>query len=374
MSTAEQAPPVDDLSVYIRAGRVNSSSANTAADALTDIVEAERLGFHRAFLSERYDLKEAGAVLGGMAARTESIGLATGAIVPSARPPIMTAALGATMHALYGPRFVIGLGRSTGPYIANAGLKPVSFQGLIDYAGIVRRLLRGETVDYEGPAGTWKGLHMADTYDGPQPEIWSVNLGGPKACKAAAQPVFDGVLLAPFLTPEAVHNTVTWLREECERIDRDPDSIHICHPMVTAPGADDVETRAQLHARMVTYLQEPTIGENYSRRNGWDFGPIQAVRDHELFRTAKMVGSSADHNFTRMQLLEVAREVPDEWMLETCATGTPEECVKLLQSYRDAGAHEISTYGTSPAANAGLIRAWRERPHAARATTRIEVT
>jgi hypothetical protein len=35
-----------------------------------------------------------------------------------------------------------------------------------------------------------------------------------------------------------------------------------------------------------------------------------------------------------------------------------------MQAYRDAGADEISTYGSTPAENAGLIRAWREHSRA----------
>jgi hypothetical protein len=35
--------------------------------------------------------------------------------------------------------------------------------------------------------------------------------------------------------------------------------------------------------------------------------------------------------------------------------------VKTLQAFRDAGADELAIYGTSPAQNAGLIDAWRDR-------------
>jgi len=48
-------------------------------------------------------------------------------------------------------------------------------------------------------------------------------------------------------------------------------------------------------------------------------------------------------------------------MLETCAYGTPTECVEQLQSFRDAGADEIATYGSTPAQNAELIAVWRDR-------------
>ena len=357
MTLPDLEPQVDDFSAYIRSGRVTSSAA-----ALDDAVEAERLGFRRIWLSERYDLKEGGALLGGMAARTSRIGLATGALFPGSRPPILTAALGATLHSAYGPRFTLGLGRSLGEYIDNANMKPISFQALLDYVDIFRRLWRGDTVDYDGPIGSYHGLRMADTYDGPPPEVWTVMLGGPKACKVAASPLFDGVLLQPFMTVEAVHNSVTWIREECERIDRDFSTLRICHPMVTAPELPDDEARLLMHARMVTYLGQPGMAEVYEKLNGWSTAPAEAVRNHELVRHDP---DRIDHHFHRRDLVEVAKLVPDEWMYETSPAGSLDSCVAMMQAYKDAGVDEISTYGSTPAQNASLIRAWRARSLAA---------
>jgi hypothetical protein len=38
--------------------------------------------------------------------------------------------------------------------------------------------------------------------------------------------------------------------------------------------------------------------------------------------------------------------------------------VRTLQDFRDAGADEVTTYGSTPAQNAELIAAWRTRPQA----------
>jgi 2-methylisocitrate lyase-like PEP mutase family enzyme len=58
--------------------------------------------------------------------------------------------------------------------------------------------------------------------------------------------------------------------------------------------------------------------------------------------------------------MEVAKLVPDARVYETSLAGSIEDCVTKMQAYRDAGADEISTYGSTPAENAGLIAAWRE--------------
>jgi 5,10-methylenetetrahydromethanopterin reductase len=346
-------PVADDLSLYVRGGRVRSS-----AEVISDAVEAERLGLSRLWLSERYDLKEAGALLGGMAARTSRLRLGTAALFPGSRPVLLTAALGATMHSAYGPRFTLGLGRSMGAYLQSANLRPISFAALADYADVIRRLWRGETVHYDGPIGTFKELHMTDTYDGPAPEIYSVMLGGPKACRVAASPLFDGAYLQPFLTVEAVANAVGWIRSECERIGRDPATMRIVAPMVSAPELPEDRVRAYMHARMVTYVGEPRMLEVYARLNGWDPKRAEAVRTHELFRRDP---ERIDHHFHRDELLEVARLIPDDWVYETSLAGSIADCVAKMAAYKATGIDEICFYGSTPAENAGIVRAWRER-------------
>ena len=60
-------------------------------------------------------------------------------------------------------------------------------------ARIVKRLWAGETVTYDGPAGSYDKLRLDDIYEGAMPKIWAGVLGGPKACRAIADPAFDGL-------------------------------------------------------------------------------------------------------------------------------------------------------------------------------------
>jgi 5,10-methylenetetrahydromethanopterin reductase len=345
-------PVVDDLSIYVAGGRVHSSR-----EVIDQAIDAERLGLRRVWLSERYDLKEAGVLLGGMAALTTRLEMGTAALIPSSRPPMLVAAMGATLHSAFGPRLTFGLGRSMGEFISNANLQALSREALIDYADIYRRLWRGDTVDYDGPAGTYTGLHMADLYDGAPPQIWAVHLGGPKACAISGNPVFDGVYLQPFMTLDAVRGSVAQMRESCERHDRDPDSLRICVPLVSAPEMGAHEELLLMHARMVTYIGQPGMVAQYGRLNGWDMELIRPIREHAMFADDP---DRVDHNFHREDLVEVAKIVPDDWVYPTSLHGSIDDCVAKMQEYRDAGAGEISFYGSSPRENAKLIAAWRE--------------
>lgn len=359
---------MEDFSAYLIAGRVKSrittdekyaSSVRTPLQGIQDAIDAEQLGFRRVFLSERYDLKEAGVVLGAIAARTSRIGLASGVIGAASRNPMMAAALGATLHAVAGPRFVYCLGRGAAGWVPGSGMNENSYQAIVDYASILHRLWRGETVSYQGPAGNYPKLVLNDNYDGPPPQLWYGCFGLPKAAKAVASSVFDGILLSAMLTPEAVHDVANRVRRECEAVGRDPNSVRICASVVTAPELDDQETRELCHARVVTYLQPPVWGQAFVELNGWSADTIQRMREHAQFK--RMDKSMADTSFHRVELLEPAKLIPDAWMEDCCAIGSIDNCAKKIQQFRDAGADEVTTYGSTPLQNAKLAAAWRAR-------------
>ncbi|HEY1972507.1 MAG TPA: TIGR03857 family LLM class F420-dependent oxidoreductase [Pseudonocardia sp.] len=344
------APVIDDLSIFLAAGRIKDPSV-----ALSQGEQAERLGLRRVWLSERYDLKEAGAMLGGVAARTSRLGVGTAVVATGSRHPLMTAALGATMQAMYGGRFVLGLGRSAAVYLRGQSMREATYAAFADYIDIVRRLWRGEVVSYDGPAGSFEQLKTVDPIPGEPPPIWSVIVGGPKGCRTAAR-VADGVMLQPFGTPDATRKAVTWIREERQRLGLDP-NIHICQPVVAAPEMDTEQTVALTKARLVTYVQMKVWSDPYVLYNGWDNRVMQAVRDHPRF--ADLERANADQVFHRSELMAPAQLIPDEWIEESSAVGSIDQCVRTLRRFKDAGADEIALYGSNPADNEKLIAAWR---------------
>jgi probable F420-dependent oxidoreductase len=359
------APVVQDMSAYVIAGAVTSQQeesewetvSRTPAQGIDDGVTAERLGFRRVWLSERIDIKNADVILSGIGARTSRLELGTGVVDPTTRHPWMMAALAATMQACYGPRFVLGLGRGDDGYFRGTGIEMASFRYMADYIDILRALWRGETVTYDGPVGRFPAMSFSQTYHGEDPPVWFAGYGLPKGARLIAERC-DGVLLVPMMTPQAVSESVARIRQECERIGRDPAEVRIAALVVTAPDMDDFETRAIAHGRAVTYLQYKGYGETLCDINHWDRRILDDVRNHQQFAGLTEV---ADRKFQRHQMMDVAAKVPDEYMSDCSAFGTVDECVASLERFVDAGAHEIATYGSTPAQNATLLAAWRER-------------
>src|ERR1700757_913858 len=255
------APVVKDMSAFIISGALKSHKlaskyetvGRTPALGIEDGVLAEKLGFRRVWLSERMDIKQADVILSGIGARTSRLQLATGERPVASRSPVLLAALGATMQSCYGPRLVLGLGRSEPGYLQGTGMGKVTFAIMGDYVDIVRKLWRGEAVSYNGPLGRLDNMVLAETYQGDAPEVWLGGFALPKGAEFAARHC-DGVLLVPSLVPDAVHAAVERLRVACDRIDRDPATLRVCALAVTAPDMDEFEMRTIAHGRMVTYL------------------------------------------------------------------------------------------------------------------------
>ena len=50
-----------------------------------------------------------------------------------------------------------------------------------------------------------------------------------------------------------------------------------------------------------------------------------------------------------------------EWMRESCAVGSVDDCVNKIAEFRAAGVDEVVLYGSTPNDNARVIARWRER-------------
>ena len=99
-------------------------------DLIAEVHAAEAMGIGAAFISERFNIKEAATLSGAVGAVSERIGIATAATNHNTRHPMVTAAYAMTMHTLTGGRFSLGLGRGIERATKAFGLTPVSYTHL----------------------------------------------------------------------------------------------------------------------------------------------------------------------------------------------------------------------------------------------------
>ena len=166
---------------------------SSPAELVPQCREGEALGLGSVFLSERFNIKEVVTLSGAAGAVTESLGIATGVTNHTTRHPIVTASYATTMHRLTGGRFTLGLGRGIDRMFKAFGLAPITTAQLEDFAGLMRRLWRGEVVvGHDGPAGKWPLLVLDTEFDEQIPLLLSAF--GPHSLRLAGR-AFDAVLV-----------------------------------------------------------------------------------------------------------------------------------------------------------------------------------
>lgn len=173
----------------------------TNVDSPDLIVEAERLGYHRAWLYDSPAItSDVWIALALAAERTSTIGLGPGVLVPSLRHPMTNAAAIATLAAIAPGRVAVAIGSGfTGRY--TLGKRPLRWAVVEEYVQTLRALLRGETVGWEG--ASIRMLHT-EGFVADRPVEVEVLIGadGPKGT-AVAERVGDGVFAAGVPNPAA---------------------------------------------------------------------------------------------------------------------------------------------------------------------------
>jgi 5,10-methylenetetrahydromethanopterin reductase len=159
------------------------------------VAVAEQLGYERAWLYDSPALyPDVWVCLARAAERTTRIGLGPGVLVPSLRHPMTNAAAIATLAEIAGPeRVAVAIGTGfTGRFAL--GKRPLRWADVAEYVRVLRGLLRGETVSWDG--ARIRMLHP-DGYGAPRPLEVPIILGaaGPKGV-ATAKEVGDGVFIA----------------------------------------------------------------------------------------------------------------------------------------------------------------------------------
>ena len=156
---------------------------------------------------------------------------------------------------------------------------------------------------------------------------------------------FDGVILHPFLTVDAVRRSSELVRAGAQAAGRDPGEVRVVATVVTAPDLTDGDELAVVGGRAVTYFQIPDFGELLARTNEWDLGALDRLRSHPMLENLR---GAADSVFTKDQLGEVSRSLPAEWLTDGAAVGSAAHCATRLEEYLDAGADEILIHGSVP--------------------------
>ncbi|MCE3552874.1 TIGR03857 family LLM class F420-dependent oxidoreductase [Pseudonocardia sp. RS11V-5] len=343
---------IPELGFYTLAGH-----AETPRALIDEVRRAEEIGIGAAFISERWNVKEAAVLSGAAGAVSERIAIATAATNHNTRHPVITGSYATTMHRMTGGRFTLGLGRGIKPLFDMLGIPAVTTDQLEDFAGLMRRLWRGETVvGHDGPAGRYDTLRLLDaSFDEDIP--LGLTAWGPKTCALGGR-AFDQIVLHTFFTDETLVRCVQDVRTAAEQAGRDPDSIEIWSVLATITGEPEPEVRLKkVTARLATYLQLPGYGEGVVRANRWDPAVLRRLRDDPVVRS--FGGNMIDQVATVEQLEHIATLLPAEWT-GAAAYGDPEQCAEAVRRQVELGATGVIMHGATPDELEPVVGAYRK--------------
>ena len=337
-----------ELGFYTLAGH-----SGTPRDLIAECHAAEALGLGTAFISERFNTKDATALSGAAGAVSTTLGIATAATNHNTRHPLVTATFAMTMHRLTEGRFALGLGRGFDALFDIMGLPHITMAQMADAIDLYRRLWRGEMVfGHDGPAGNYPMLCLDPSFNEEIPVMLTAI--GERTLEFAGS-LADGVILHTFFADDALERSVAAVRRGAEQAGRDPASVRIWSVLATVGDHLDEELRLKkLVGRLATYLQG--YGDLLVSVNNWDPQVLARFRADEVVGS---IGGAIDAVATLEQLEHIAKLFPGEW-LQAAATGTAEQCAQRVLAQFDLGADGVILHGATPTELDPVVRAYRE--------------
>jgi F420-dependent oxidoreductase-like protein len=307
----------------------------TPADHLSLAQEAERLGFSTVWAAEAYG-SDAPTILAWIAGQTTRIDVGSAIMQIPGRTPAMTAMTAATIDAVSGGRFRLGLGVS-GPQVSE-GWHGVRFAKPLartrEYVEIVRAALARQTVTYDGefytlplPDGPGKALKMNFHPVRADLPIYLAAVG-PRNLELAGE-IADGVLLV-FLSPEHAGEQLAALAAGRARAQKSMDGFDVV-PTVPVVVGDDVAMCAEL-VRWYAALYLGGMGSrerNFYNDLATRMGFGDAAREVQDLYLAK-------------KQRDAAAAVPLDFIDRTSLLGPVERIADGLRAYAAAGVTTLS--------------------------------
>ncbi|MFB6072793.1 MAG: TIGR04024 family LLM class F420-dependent oxidoreductase [Halobacterium sp.] len=222
-----------------------------AQDSLTDVLEigvrSERLGYDRVWFPETWG-RDAVTTLAALADRTEDVGVGTSIVNVYSRSPALVGQTAATLQEHSGGRFRLGLGPS-GPAVVE-GWHGEDFERPLrrtrEYVEVVRAVLSGEQVDYDGDLVQTRGFRLRQGAPETEPDI-DVTGMGPKAVELAGR--FADGWHALMFTADGFRDRLEDLRRGADLGDRDAADVKTTFvlPCCALPDGDAARDLARQH-------------------------------------------------------------------------------------------------------------------------------
>jgi 5,10-methylenetetrahydromethanopterin reductase len=279
---------------------------------------AEDLGFDSVWLTETRFTRDAITTAAAVAAATNRVRIGTAVTNPFTRGAVLTAVTFATLDELAEGRLIFGFGPGSPHILRRQGFGfDLPLTRMREHIDVVRRLLSGERVSYEGQ--TVSVDNVALDFQPIRPNIpLYLGVTGPRALECAAE-IADGVILNGFVSAAYTTRAVERMRRRLADAGRDEDTFEIASWLMVSVDRDSAKAKDAVRPMVATYLAN---FPNIARESGLP---------QDLLDTIGQV-------YAERGVAEAAKLVADDVVTRLSCSGSPDECRALIQERRNAGA------------------------------------
>ena len=331
------------MSVPFRIG-VLQLSMEPVEETIAMAQACEAAGFDTFWLAEAYhwwrkhsmEARSSTSITALAARETSSIGIGWGIISPYTRHPAQIAMEARVLQETAGKgRFLLGLGASKifmkhiGEGESGVRIGPATV--MREAVEVIRGILSGGDFSYQGKVFSADVPAMRDDTHSPN---WDSPLyfgaTGPVLQRMSGA-ITDGLLTASITTPGFAQFSRTRMEEGALKAGRDPDNLDLGCVVVGSINENSDAGKQGAREMAAMYLANKVQNIRGSadiilEKAGLTFDEIAPIAE-----AMEQGGRQA-----------AGRAVSDETLEKVCPiAGTPEECIRAIQSYRDAGCTHI---------------------------------
>jgi 5,10-methylenetetrahydromethanopterin reductase len=278
---------------------------------------ADEIGMESIWMSDHLCFRDSLTTSMALLASTKKIKVAPAPISPYSRTPIISAMALATLDEFASGRVIASPGTGNGAALKEAGIEsPRPLQTMREFVEILRRLLKGEMVNFHGKIFQMNGAKMGFA---PSTSIRMYLTAVRSRMLQLAGEVGEGVLLSAGCAPGYIKKCLDDIQKGAQKAGKTLKDVDVAG-FVTASVADDPREAIEANKIFLAYIFRNAHHAENIRLGG---GSV----DQEGLATA-----------VSKREWEIAKKfISDEVVLAHSVAGTPADCRKQLEAFTKGG-------------------------------------